>query len=101
MYLCFSRQAMRQPTHKETAFRRWNAAGIVVFASPLSFGFRERTSAHPWIPAAMDRSGFSLFRWRDGTKLVEHTQPIEQPAELRDLAGSDAVEHEPGHCHLS
>jgi diacylglycerol kinase len=32
MYLCSSRQAMRQPTRKETNFRWWNAAGIVVFA---------------------------------------------------------------------
>src|SRR5579885_526224 len=69
--------------------------------APLSFDFPERTSAHPWIPAAIYRSGSSLLRWRYGTKLVEHAQPIEQPAELRNLAGSDAVEDETRHCNLS
>ena len=32
MYLCSSRGVVRQPTRKETNFRWWNAAGIVVFA---------------------------------------------------------------------
>src|SRR5947207_454706 len=37
---------------------------------------------------------------RDRAKLLQQAQPIKQPAELRDLAGSEAVEHETGHCDL-
>src|SRR5438067_5492423 len=37
---------------------------------------------------------------RDRAKLLQHAQPIKQSAELRDLAGSEAVEHETGHCDL-
>src|SRR2546427_691794 len=36
----------------------------------------------------------------DRAELLHQSQPIKQPAKLRDLAGSDAVEHETGHGYL-
>src|SRR6266436_3389481 len=36
----------------------------------------------------------------DRAELLQHAQSIKQPAELGDLAGGDAVEHETGHRYL-
>src|SRR5260370_9188968 len=41
-----------------------------------------------------------MLSLRHRTQLVQHAQTIEQPAEFRDLAGSDAVEHEARYRYL-
>src|SRR5260370_12382963 len=43
---------------------------------------------------------FTLLLIGDRAELLQHAQSIKQPAELGDLAGSDAVEHETGHRYL-
>src|SRR5260370_32895437 len=43
---------------------------------------------------------FTLLLIGDRAELLQHAQSIKQSAELGDLAGGDAVEHETGHRYL-